>query len=176
MGKVILIAGIVFIALAVIEIIWFILRGITSGINQCHEWEENPDKKESEESGQQEALFSWAAYNMGRMPELEYMHHVPNGGKRDAATAIALKRQGVKAGVPDICLPAPRGIYHGLYIELKAGKNTTTAKQRSWLNYLRQQGYFTAVCYGWQTAAELVERYLLHTGQLGEPGQTFGKT
>lgn len=101
--------------------------------------------------------------------------HVPNGGKRDAATAIALKRQGVKAGVPDICLPAPRGIYHGLYIELKAGKNTTTAKQRSWLDYLRQQGYFTAVCYGWQTAAELVERYLLHTGQLGEPGQTLGK-
>lgn len=49
MGKVILIAGIVFIALAVIEIIWFILRGITSGINQCHEWEENPDKKESKE-------------------------------------------------------------------------------------------------------------------------------
>ena len=37
MGKVILIAGIVFIALAVIEIIWFILRGITSGINECHE-------------------------------------------------------------------------------------------------------------------------------------------
>ena len=49
MGKVILIAGIVFIALAVIEIIWFILRVITSGINQCHEWGENPDKKESKE-------------------------------------------------------------------------------------------------------------------------------
>lgn len=56
MGKVILIAGIVFIALAVIEIIWFILRGITSGINQCHEWEENPDKKESEETWEHEKL------------------------------------------------------------------------------------------------------------------------
>lgn len=55
-----------------------------------------------DESGNQEALFSWAGYNMGRMPELEYMHHVPNGGKRDRATAVALKRQGVKAGVPDI--------------------------------------------------------------------------
>ncbi len=29
-----------------------------------------------DESGNQEALFSWAGYNMGRMPELEYMHHV----------------------------------------------------------------------------------------------------
>ena len=25
-----------------------------------------------DESGHQEALFSWAGYNMGRMPELEY--------------------------------------------------------------------------------------------------------
>ena len=56
MGKVILIAGIVFIALAVIEIEWFILRGITSGINQCHEWEENPDKKESVETREPENL------------------------------------------------------------------------------------------------------------------------
>lgn len=54
MGKVILTAVIIFIALAVIEIIWFILRGITSGINQLHEWEENPDKKESEETREHE--------------------------------------------------------------------------------------------------------------------------
>lgn len=128
-----------------------------------------------DESGHQEALFNWAAYQLGRMPELEYMHHVPNGGKRDAATAVALKRQGVKAGVLDIVLPAPRAEYHGLYIELKAGKNTTTAKQKAWLTFLRQQGYYTAVCYGWQAAAELIERYLLHTAELGEAGQTWGK-
>lgn len=55
-----------------------------------------------DESGHQEALFSWAAYRTGLMPELQYMYHVPNGGKRDKATAAVLKRQGVKAGVPDI--------------------------------------------------------------------------
>lgn len=126
-----------------------------------------------DESGHQEALFSWAGYNMGRMPELEYMHHVPNGGKRDRATAVALKRQGVKAGVPDIVLPAARAGYHGLYIELKAGKNTTTENQRRWLEYLRQQGYYTAVCYGWQKAAELIERYLLHTEELTKEQKTI---
>lgn len=126
-----------------------------------------------DESGNQEALFQWAQYNMARMPELEYMHHVPNGGKRDRTTAVALKRQGVKAGVPDIVLPAVKGKYHGLYIELKAGKNTTTAKQKSWLSFLRQQGYFTAVCYSWQIAAELIEKYLLHTAELGEAGQIW---
>lgn len=119
-----------------------------------------------DESGHQEALFNWAAYRTGLMPELQYMYHVPNGGKRDAATAVALKRQGVKAGVPDIMLPAARAGYHGLYIELKAGKNTTTKKQKEWLEYLRQQGYYTAVCYGWQPAAQLIEQYLLHSDEL----------
>ena len=33
-----------------------------------------------DESGHQEALFSWAAYRTGLMPELQYMYHVPNGG------------------------------------------------------------------------------------------------
>lgn len=126
-----------------------------------------------DESRHQEALFSWTEYQMGRMPELEYMYHIPNGGKRDAATATALKRQGVKAGVPDIHLPVARGEYHGMYIELKAGRNTTTDNQKRWLEYLRQQGYFTAVCYGWQIAAELIETYLLHTAELGEAGQIW---
>ena len=69
-----------------------------------------------DESGHQEALFSWAAYRTEIMPELQYMYHVPNGGKRDKATAAVLKRQGVKAGVPDIMLPAARAGYHGLYM------------------------------------------------------------
>ena len=123
-----------------------------------------------DEGGHQEALFSWAAYQTGRMPELEYMHHVPNGGRRDKTTATALKRQGVKAGVPDIVLPVARAGYHGLYIELKAGKNTTTSDQKRWLEFLRRQGYYTAVCYGWQVAAELIERYLLRPEEL-EGGQ-----
>lgn len=119
-----------------------------------------------DESGHQEALFSWADYQMQRMPELEYLHHVPNGGKRDKATAIALKRQGVKAGVPDIHLPVARGKYHGLYIELKAGKNTTTANQKRWLKFLGQQGHYIAVCYCWQDAAKLLEAYLLNPESL----------
>lgn len=50
-----------------------------------------------DESGHQEALFEWAAYHMDCMPELEYMHHIPNGGKRDKRTAVALKKTGRKS-------------------------------------------------------------------------------
>lgn len=113
-----------------------------------------------DEGGHQEALFEWAQYQLGEMPELEYMYHVPNGGKRDKATAVALKRQGVKSGVPDIVLPVARGGFHGLYIELKVGKNKATKNQERWIESLNSQGYYAIVCYGWQQAAEEIVKYL----------------
>lgn len=112
------------------------------------------------EAQEQRALFQWAGYAEQQYPELKLLHHIPNGGKRDSMTAVNLKREGVKAGVPDICLPVARGQYHGLYIELKAGKNKTTAKQKEWLNALNQEGYATKVCYGWSEAGETIEKYL----------------
>ena len=87
--------------------------------------------------------------------------NIPNGGKRDKRTAVALKRQGVKAGVPDICLPVARNGYHGLYIELKAGKNKATKNQEKWQVFLNDQGYYAVICYGWHEAAKVIEEYLL---------------
>lgn len=54
-------------------------------------------------------LFTWAMWQQEGRPELKLLYHVPNGGKRDKRTATALRRQGVKAGVPDLCLPVARG-------------------------------------------------------------------
>ena len=112
------------------------------------------------ESAEQTAVFQWAAYRTGVYPELELLYHVPNGGSRNPIEAARLKAQGVKAGVPDLCLPVPRGGFHGLYIELKAGTNKPTEKQTEWLAALDKQGYATFVCYGWQQAKEVIEKYL----------------
>lgn len=114
----------------------------------------------SPESREQITLFEWAALNLGKYPELELLYHIPNGGKRAKTTAIRLKLEGVKSGVPDLKLPVPRGIYNGLYIELKAGKNKPTKNQEEWLDNLKKQGYFTAVCYGWESASEVLLKYL----------------
>ncbi len=109
---------------------------------------------------EQEALFRWAGYEQGRHPELGLMYHVPNGGSRHPKEAANLKRQGVKPGVPDICLPVARGGYHGLYIEMKAGKNKATEYQKQWMAELNEQGYLAVVCYGWQEAADVLKKYL----------------
>jgi hypothetical protein len=112
------------------------------------------------EAMEQEALFSWAWHMQHSIPELTMLYHIPNGGRRDRAEAANLKRQGVKAGVPDICLPVARGGFHGLYIELKAGNNKPTEKQETWIFALREQGYQAVVCNGWDAARETILKYL----------------
>lgn len=112
------------------------------------------------ESGAQETLFNWIEWQLEKYPELELAFHIPNGGKRNAREAANLKRQGVKAGVPDICLPVARGGYHGLYIELKVGNNKPTEKQKEWQKKLNKQGYLSVVRYGWQQAAQTLTEYL----------------
>lgn len=112
------------------------------------------------EDQEQEALFEWARMMAKVYPCLDMLFHIPNGGRRDAATGRALKRRGVKAGVPDICLPFPKGKYHGLYIELKVGKNKPSDAQRSWISRLDEQGYCAVVCYGWQSARDVITNYI----------------
>lgn len=114
------------------------------------------------EAGAQEAIFSWCDINRRRYPELRLLYHIPNGGRRDKSTAITLKRQGVKAGVPDLHLPVARGGYHGLYIELKKEdkSNRPTEKQKEWLIELQQQGYYAVVAYGWEQAVQELVTYL----------------
>lgn len=113
------------------------------------------------EADEQEALFDWASRTLGRYPELEYMHAIPNGGSRHPAEAVKLKKQGVKSGVPDIFIPEPRGRYHGLYIEMKREKTgKTSMNQQKWLHYLQSRGFMTAVCYGFDSARLVIEQYL----------------
>lgn len=113
------------------------------------------------ESQEQQLLFEWAALSAGRWPELALMYHIPNGGSRSKSEAGRFRAEGVKAGVPDICLPVARGGYHGLYIELKRvkGGRVSTAQQE-WIAALRDQGYCACVCKGWDDAAGVIKKYL----------------
>lgn len=104
------------------------------------------------EATEQERVINWATFYAKDFPELDLLHHIPNGGSRNQLEAANLKRQGVKAGVPDLCLPVAKNGKHGLYVEMKWGKNKTTDKQDWWLEQLRQQGYETAVCWSAERA------------------------
>jgi len=117
------------------------------------------------ESQEQQALIQWAKLQEGKYPELQLLHAIPNGGKRNVVTATILKKEGVKSGVPDLFLPVPRITpftdgYYGLYIEMKAPKGRTSENQEWWIEKLEKRGYRVEVCYGFEEAREVIEEYL----------------
>ena len=123
-----------------------------------------------QESNEQQSLFQWVKLMQGQHPELALLHAIGNGNARTSAIQGArMKREGVKAGVSDIMLPVSRGGYHGLYIELKVGKNKATPSQKWWIKETIKQGYLSVVCYGWTEASVVIGEYL----ELG--GKTNGK-
>ena len=112
------------------------------------------------EATDQMALIEFCERFSGRVPELARVVHVPNGEKRDKATAGKLKAMGVRRGVPDLLLPVARTPFHGLWVELKTTKGKLSADQVEWLTYLNEAGYLAYVAYQWTDAAAFILDYL----------------
>ena len=107
------------------------------------------------EAQEQHAVVEYC--DLRRIP----IFHIPNGGYRHQHTAYQLKRQGVRAGVPDLCVPIARGGYHGLYIEMKrADGGRMTREQQEWVGLLKSEGYCAECCHGAGEAIALLDWYL----------------
>lgn len=121
------------------------------------------------ETVEQQQLFQWARMASGKWPELELMYKIPNEGKRTRAGGSRMKAEGLKKGVPDICLPVPRGKYHGLYIEMKRVGETLRDEQKEWMQALAKNGY---CCYtgdkGWEDVSKMIVWYLNLKGETDE--------
>lgn len=111
------------------------------------------------EDTEQIGVVQWAEWNMNSYPELKWLHHVPNGGSRNKSEAVKLKQMGVKSGVSDLCLPYPKGIYCGLYIEMKYGSNRQQPTQKEFLTDMAAAGHFVATCYSAEEAVKVIEEY-----------------
>jgi hypothetical protein len=132
------------------------------------------------EAQEQRALIQWAAQGApaAMRRDLELLHAVPNAGgftggfRRNGRRVVGGMAQGVKAGVPDLFLPVPRGGANGLYIEMKRRRDyRVSEEQAQWLNRLARLGYACAVACGAEAAQEAVQDYL-KTGTLrGVPAE-----
>lgn len=118
------------------------------------------------EHAEQVAVMRWAAVAEARYPELALLYAIPNGARTSIGTARKLKAEGLRSGVPDLCLPVARGIdhtavWHGLYVELKRQRGgSVSAEQKQWHDALRQQGYRVEVCKGAEAAITTITAYL----------------
>jgi len=119
------------------------------------------------EHNEQSKVIQWAAYNEGKYPQLRLLFAIANGGLRNKRTGYMLKLEGVKPGVPDLFLSSPKWNYldhdydaHGLYIEMKFGKNKPTASQKIWMDWLEEENYAVAVCWTFEQARDVLLDYL----------------
>ncbi len=120
------------------------------------------------ESTEQTHLFQWARMQQGSYPDLRLLYHIPNGGSRHRLEAVHLKQQGVRAGVPDICLPVAKCGCHTLYIEMKRiTGGRVSSEQAEWIKALMAQGHMVAVCQGWEMARDVIMNYLKGSGADG---------
>lgn len=93
------------------------------------------------------------------LPKTAIAFHCPNGGSRNVIEATNLKRQGVKAGIPDIII-IYQGRAHGL--ELKSKNGRLQDSQRAMFPILRDAGMRIEV-------ARTLNEALLMVKQMGIP-------
>lgn len=107
----------------------------------------------------QASFVEWCDLNPLRLPNLDLIYAQPNGGKRDKGTAIKLKKEGVKSGVPDMFLPVPIYPLHGLYLEFKSLKGKLRKQQYTYLKRLHDQGYRVRMPRSLEEAIQNVTNY-----------------
>jgi hypothetical protein len=102
-------------------------------------------------------LVGWSNYQEWK----DVFFAIPNGGSRHKLEARNLKKEGVKAGIPDLMLAVPNYIFHGLFIEMKrTDGGRTSPAQIARITKLRERGYNVTVCHGFEHAKSIIEEYL----------------
>ena len=95
------------------------------------------------------------------VPE-QLLFAIPNGGYRNIVTAMKLKSEGVRSGIPDLMLAVPRNGKHGLFVEMKKSKGGRVSdSQHSVIADLLDAGYAVTVCHGFEEARLRITHYLL---------------
>ena len=127
------------------------------------------------ETDEQQAVIKWwTSYCKTRgLPEF-LLFSIPNGSvlagdaRHRAIQMARLKREGLRAGCPDLFLAAPKidkdfvpasALFFGLFIEMKRIGETPNENQRAFHSVLRFQGYNVIVAQGADEAIRALKVY-----------------
>lgn len=85
---------------------------------------------------------------------------IPNGGSRNVIEAARLKREGVLAGVADLCILVVNSQYHALFVEMKTVKGVQSENQKAFEQYCIKNDYQYSVCRSFDEFIKIVTDYL----------------
>ena len=111
----------------------------------------------------QSACVKWFRYQYSEYKDLLFA--IPNGlpiFDKELRVKIynRLNKEGLKAGVPDLFLALPRGIYHGAFIEIKYDSDGLRKKQADMIRALEQQNYKCVVVRSVDEFIEQINEYM----------------
>lgn len=120
------------------------------------------------ENGVQEQLFDYLeTCVVDGLSVRAHSYAVPNGmqiagGPKSRGKYMnAMKRRGLTPGVSDVVIAIPRGVYHGMYLEVKkTAKSPVGADQADWRARMQEQGYYAVIAAGWDRVKSEVDHYL----------------
>ena len=111
---------------------------------------------------EQAYLFRLAQLHARQYPELRWLNGSLSGVRLSIGNAVKCKKAGcLVPGIPDISLPVKRGLYSGLFIELKRIRGgRIESEQHEWRAHLINQGYAHHFCKGADAAWKVILEYL----------------
>ena len=112
------------------------------------------------EHDDQAAVLRWARAAAVVDRRLDLLFAIPNAGRRSRGAGRWMCAEGLRRGVPDLCLPVRTAAHGALWIEMKTATGRVTADQGWWHEQLREQGYRVEVCRGAAAAIAVLEDYL----------------
>lgn len=116
--------------------------------------------KARSEHDEQVALFKWIRMFRKSYPTLEWTFAIPNAAKRSKALAGMMIAEGLTAGVFDVFVPYPVGLFNGLFIEMKRKPNKLTSGQTAFGVEMTRRGYLATVCFSADEAIKVIRDYL----------------
>lgn len=115
---------------------------------------------------EQVRFIQWCKLNENRYKELGLIFAIPNGGTRGGTklqkiiNGRRLKEEGVRPGIPDLCLPIARKGFNAFYIEMKTKKTYPNRTQKRIHQLLQKYNNKVVVCHSCEDAIKETLLYL----------------
>lgn len=125
------------------------------------------------EHQEQAAVIDWwdKIYAPAHKLDPRLLFAIPNGANKSFAQAAKFKREGLRAGCPDLILAMPKDmlalrgpewtrLFNGLFIEMKRIGGKASPAQIEFATILRNQGYNVIIAQGASEAIRAISAYL----------------
>lgn len=113
------------------------------------------------ESDIQKSIIKWAdMHSRCKNKEIELLYAIPNGAHVSDKNRMRLVAEGLKKGMPDLCLPVPKGRFGSLFLEVKTRDGVLSKDQKAMHEKLESFGNKVVIVRDLFNAIDAIDDYM----------------